>query len=217
MEVYVVLDDRAREAALLKRRRSNKSVGGKADGGRSPSLAASRSPSLSGSRSPLQRTAIQTALGIVDSAAGATARRDGAMNTGQLDVALNPLFLNGPTSAPVPEGLNSALDAVRAYKAAVPPFDMWRVISQSFEDLYAQSGAQANELAATKVQLEKLGGDSGNKSLRSSRSKSTFEPVASGQGAADAAASPVNFVSVANPAQRAQMLSGYSRSSSQRR
>ena len=150
-EVFALWDAKQREAALLKRRRSTKSAGtadaaGKAD---------RRGSKGSG--------ALASALGVNDG----SSRRLNAVNTGQLDVALNPLFASGASgdarassaAAAIAASSASALDAVRAFSNAPPPMEMWRVFSTSYQDLHAQAAAAAEELAALKSELAKARGD----------------------------------------------------------
>ena len=184
-EVWAVWDAKQREAALLKRRRSSKSAG--QDG------VPSKSKSSSSSR-------LNAALGIQDS----NARRDGAVNTGQLDVALNPLFVNGATPVGQLATPSSALDAVRNFKHASPPLDMWRVIASSYEDLYGQAAAMAAELAATKADLERAKGDEAPRPApgrAGQRTRTQFNPQSAAGESVDGAfseASPVNPLRAGN-------------------
>jgi len=169
VECVTLYSDRSREAALAKRRRTSK--------------ASPKSPSA-GAASPRPSSSVfNAALGITDSTAAR--RAEGAANTGQLDVALNPLFLNSGAPAAGAAASTSALDAVRSFKSASPPLDMWRVIASNYEDLHVQAAAMAAELAAAKIALEKVqGGEAAPASNRAGRASArmTFDPQAASSG-----------------------------------
>ena len=160
MEVYVLTTERAREAALLRQRRGSRSKAG-----------GSSKDVLTGSNA---------------SSPGAS-KRNLPVQTGMVDVALNPLFTSassGDNSAALEAAARSgaAIDAVRAFSSSVPPLELWRVIAASYESLDTRQAALAAELAATKIALEKaLGGADGVGDSRavkraSSNHRANFQP-----------------------------------------
>ena len=159
VEIVAVVGDRARENAMARRRRSSKVAGGSSKDPGSPSNGSTKSIDKNGT--PSRRSLLNSALGIADPNATAAAGKK-EINTGKLDVALNPLFLEGGSSSSSAAGgvgsalSSSALDAVRAFASAPPPMDMWRVIAGNYEDLHGQANAMAVELAAAKQALEKM-------------------------------------------------------------
>ena len=177
-EVYGVVSESAREAAMLRRRRSSKVAGGSSKEG-------SPSPKEGSSRGMFS-----TALGISDATAQRRASAaNGEMNTGKLDVALNPLFLNssgGASSSGSGDALSSsALDTVRSFANAPPPLELWRMIAANYEELFQQNTSLVGELNGMKQkdgrnEMEDDGGAAratGGVSSRNLRNKTAFNPA----------------------------------------
>jgi hypothetical protein len=191
-ELAVLASARQREAALLRNRRASKTLGGK-EPAASPGGGRSLRRSLSGGFSdvPSKRG---LAAGGGGGGGGGGARE---LNTGQLELALNPLAVaansgvggartsvTAESAGALDPAVRGALDAVRAFRTAPPPLELWRVIAGSYEDLAAQSAAMAAALEKTRASAEEQaaerGAAAGGAHHLAARSvtKATFDPVA---------------------------------------